>query len=264
MRLPSAPDAPDFEETGPIRVATGARDPSYPDRARIDSDVRYLLRPPSTPWITFDKDQKEEILTSSRSSVIDAPGLFANAPTATPATVVSAPPVEPSNVVVATDIRPAEPSLFDTTHDEPHLPPVAHPKRIMVAVGATLGLAAMILATVFVLGSKKESAPTAATTALPAEVATQNVVSPAPPSPTPPTPAPPTTAAEPKEKSGWAKLTIKGPAKGHRVYLDGKMLLGHGQRSFTIRCGEHTIAVGNKTDARDVDVPCNAEYVVAK
>jgi hypothetical protein len=263
MRLPSAPDAPDFEETGPIRVATGARDPSYPDRARIDSDVRYLLRPPSTPWITFDKDPKEEILTSSRSSVIDAPGLFANAPTAMPATVVSAPPVEPSNVVVATDIRPAEPSLFDTTHDEAHVPPVAHPKRIMVAVGATLGLAAMILATVFVLGAKKEHAPVVAASAAPAEATTTNVVT-APAPPAPRTPAPPTTAVEPKEKSGWAKLTIKGPAKSHRVYLDGKMLLGQGQRSFTIRCGEHTIAVGNKTDAKDVDVPCNAEYVVAK
>ena len=69
---------------------------------------------------------------------------------------------------------------------------------------------------------------------------------------------------EPKTKDGWAKLTIRGPAKGHRVYLDGKLLLGQGQRSFTIRCGEHTVAVGNKTDAKDDDVPCNAEYVVSK
>lgn len=245
MRLPSAPDAPDFEETGPIRVATGARDPSYPDRARIDSDVRYLLRPPSTPWITFDK----------RSSIIDAPGLFPDTPVGT---VVESPPVEPSNVVVATDIRPPEPSLFDTTHDEPHLPPVAHPNRIMIAVGATMGLAAMMIVGVLVFGgSKKEAIPTPAVQAAsaPAEI---------PPPIVAPTPAPPPTATEPKVKDGWAKLTIKGAAKGHRVYFDGKMLLGQGQRSFTIRCGEHTIAVGNKSDAKDVDVPCNGEYVVAK
>lgn len=259
MRFPSAPDAPDFEETGQIRVATGARDPSYPDRARIDSDVRYLLRPPSTPWITFDKDQKEAILTSSRSSVIDAPGLFPDAPAAM-AGVPMAPPVEPSNVVVATDIRPPAESLFDTTHDEPHVPPVAHPKRIMAAVGATLGLAAMIITSVLVFGSKSTtSASTTAAAAPTSEIAPPSVA------PPPPTPAPPSTATEAKERTaGWAKLTIKGPAKSHRVYLDGKMLLGQGQRSFTIRCGEHSIAVGNKTDAKDVDVPCNAEYVVAK
>jgi hypothetical protein len=259
MRLPSAPDAPNFEETGPIRVATGARDPSYPDRARIDSDVRYLLRPPSTPWITFDRDHdrdpKEEILTSSRASVIDAPRLFPDAPAA-----VSTVPVEPSNVVVATDIRPAEPSLHDITHDEPHLPPVAHPRRIMLAVGAALGLAAMIVASVFVLGSTTPSSTTIAAPApsVPAEITP-------PPADVAPTPAPPTTTTtEPKVKDGWAKLTIKGRAKSHRVYLDGKMLLGKGARSFTIRCGEHAIAVGNKADAKDVDVPCNAEYVVSK
>jgi hypothetical protein len=260
MRFPSAPDSPNFEETGPIRPAMRAPDPSYPDRARIDSDVRYLLRPPSTPWITFDKDQKEEILTSSRSSVIDAPGLFPDAPAAIAVgNGAVAPPVEPSNVVVATDIRAPQESVFDTTHDEPHAPPVAHPKRIMVAVGGTLGLAAVIAIAVFVFGSKAEPVKAAA-----APVPSMPVEPPPPVMDVAPTPAPPTTAALPSEKTGWAKLTIKGPAKSHRVYLDGKMLLGQGQRTFMIRCGEHTIAVGNKTDAKDVDVPCNGEYVVSR
>lgn len=255
MRRPSVPDTPNFEETGPIRLATGARQPSYPDRARIDSDVRYLLRPPSTPWITFDKTPSGQVLTSSRSSVIDAPGLFPDAPAA----ITVAPPVEPSNVVVATDIRPAQESLFDTTHDEPHVPPVAAPRRIMVAVGATLGLAMLILGGVFAFGGKSRvpAAPAVAAASAPAVTAPPAVdVAPAP--------APPTTAAEPKEKTGWAKLTIKGSAKSHRVYLDGKMLLGQGQRTFMIRCGDHTIAVGNKADAKDVDVPCNGEYVVSR
>jgi hypothetical protein len=260
MRLPSAPDSPNFEETGPIRPAMRAPDPSYPDRARIDSDVRYLLRPPSTPWITFDKEQKEEILTSSRSSVIDAPGLFPDAPTAIAmGNGAIAPPVEPSNVVVATDIRPPQPSLFDTTHDEPHAPPVAAPRQIMMAVGATLGLAAMILVGVLVFGPKAPPVKAAA-----APVPSTPAETPPPVMDVAPTPAPPTTAMESREKTGWARLTIKGAAKGHRVYLDGKLLLGQGQRTFMIRCGDHTIAVGNKTDAKDVDVPCNGEYVVSR
>lgn len=265
MRQPSMPEPPNFEETGPIKVATGARDPSYPDRARIDSDVRYLLRPPSTPWITFDKEEQQEILTSSRSSVIDTPGLF---PDAAAAIAVASsnepiPPVEPSNVVVATDIRPPNESLHDITHDEPHAMPVAAPRRIMFAVGASLGLAAMIVTAIYVFGPKKDVAPVAAamqpTTTTVTEVAPPNLdVAPAPP------PPPTSTEAKASQKSGFAKLTIKGAARGHRVYLDGKMLLGQGQRTFMIRCGEHTISVGNKTDAKDVDVPCNGEYVVSK
>lgn len=266
MRLPSAPDSPNFEETGPIRVATGARDPSYPDRARIDSDVRYLLRPPSTPWITFDKQHDEEVLTSSRSSVVDTPGMFPDAAAEIAiANTDALPPVEPSNVVVATDIHPPQESLHDITRDEPHLPPVAAPRRIMIAVGASIGLAAMILASVFVFGSKNDGKAAAAAAAPPSHGQTTTPLEAPPPNldvPPPPTTA---TAAQAKtEKTGWARLTIKGAAKGHRVYLDGKMLLGQGQRTFMIRCGDHTIAVGNKTDAKDVDVPCNGEYVVSK
>jgi hypothetical protein len=272
MREPSRPESPNFEETGPIRVATRAPDPSYPDRARIDSDVRYLLRPPSTPWITFDKDPiAGEVFSSSRSSVIDAPGLFPDAQAAIAAATAREPmpmdpipPVEPSNVVVATDIQPKE-SLHDITHDEPYVPPVATPKQIMVAVGAMIGVAATIVVAVFVLGSKSDAKVATAATAQPASIPTASEI--APPvldAPSAPAPPPPTTAAPAKaENPGWAKLTIKGAAKGHRVYLDGKMLLGQGQRTFMIRCGDHTIAVGNKTDAKDVDVPCNGEYVVS-
>src|SRR5689334_16198559 len=47
MRLPSSPDEPHRP-----------RDPSYPDRARILSDVREFMRQPSTPWIVFDRDSR--------------------------------------------------------------------------------------------------------------------------------------------------------------------------------------------------------------
>src|SRR5689334_11714124 len=55
MRPPSKPEEPEFkaDPSGPVK-----RDPSYPDRARIDSDVRAFLRPVSSPWIVFDRDSK--------------------------------------------------------------------------------------------------------------------------------------------------------------------------------------------------------------
>jgi hypothetical protein len=46
--------------------------------------------------------------------------------------------------------------------------------------------------------------------------------------------------------------------------MDGKRMLGRGARSFTVMCGPHTIAVGNRADAHEVLVPCNAELVVGK
>jgi hypothetical protein len=41
-------------------------------------------------------------------------------------------------------------------------------------------------------------------------------------------------------------------------------MLGHGTRSFAVLCGTHTVAVTDKTDAREVDVPCDGEYIVHK
>lgn len=62
----------------------------------------------------------------------------------------------------------------------------------------------------------------------------------------------------------FGRLTINGRARHTNVYFDGKRLLGSGTRSFVVICGPHTIAVGNKADAKDVDVPCNAETVISQ
>src|SRR5262245_927552 len=43
-------------------TARGSRprstDPSLLDRRRLESDVRYFLRSPSVPWISFDRDSR--------------------------------------------------------------------------------------------------------------------------------------------------------------------------------------------------------------
>jgi hypothetical protein len=75
--------------------------------------------------------------------------------------------------------------------------------------------------------------------------------------------APRTDAA----KSGggrYGRLTITGDARSKDVFMDGKRMLGRGQRTFSVMCGSHTIAVNVRTDAHDVEIPCNAELVVGK
>lgn len=260
----------DLEKMAALARAAGARQPSYPDRARIDSDVRYLLRPPSTPWITFDKDEPQigSLLASSRSSVSSEAGFF---PEAAPAVEPPPPAAEPSNVVVSADIHDAqEPprDALDETHDSVVVP-VASPRRIYAAVGCALGLAALIAGTAWSLGGRRSPVAHVAAATAPATTPAPSVVDePAPPRldlPAPPPTAAATAAPPPKpEKKGFGRLVVRGPAKNNRVYLDGKLLLGQGQRTFMVFCGDHTIAIGNKADARDVDVPCNGELVVSK
>ena len=71
----------------------------------------------------------------------------------------------------------------------------------------------------------------------------------------------PVVAAVPTAKQLFGKLSVTG---SRDVFLDGKRLLGRGARSFTVMCGTHSIAIGVRTDAHDLDVPCNAELVVGK
>lgn len=263
----------DLEKMAALAKAAGARQPSYPDRARIDSDVRYLLRPPSTPWITFDKQEPEigALLASSRSSVSSEAGFFPETAPVEPL----APAAEPSNVVVSSDIQDSTPvvahadpfaSELDETHDSVAIP-VASPRRIVAGVGAALALTALIAGTAWSVGGHgKAAVASAASTAVEAKAAAMPA-EPVPPQLDIPAPPPTSEPAEPAakpEKKGFGRLVVRGAAKNNRVYLDGKLLLGQGQRTFMVFCGDHTIAVGKKADARDVDVPCNGELVVSK
>ncbi len=356
MGLPSNPDAPENKASN--TADTVNRDPSYPDRARIDSDVRAFLRPVSTPWIVFDRDSRvddfaksalrvgavfasspsfrpevikaaEEIgkpvsevaamslplapleqpsageplvredvfragavLAPAMSSVVTEPGMFP-ASASSPESVV-----EPSNLVVASDVMRDSSSIVihDDVRSAVEADPFATPSLVAVApkrgrfaalAGACAGVLALVGVTAVVLSGATRLHAKASTTApavqlaaaMPAAAAmpvapvetTELDAIPASPPPAKtaeaaaeraPEPAAPKIPTDPKKRFG--KLTIKSDAKYKNVWFDGKRMLGTGQRSFLVFCGMHTIAVADKADARDVEVPCNGEYVVSK
>lgn len=267
------PSAPDIEKNAPETRVPGTRDPSYPDRARIDSDVRYLLRPPSSPWIVFDRQEPEggvgALLSSSRSSVLPGTGVFPEEPAA------ANPAVEPSNLVVTSDLRdealaPApEPPPFAAppAEDAPIVVPVAKTHRIVMAIACAAAAAGLLAGWSLAHGKKARSAhhtvAAASSTAVATIAAPSNVEVPPPPPTSEPDPSPP-PANEAKKEKGFGRLVIKGAAIHNRVYFDKKLLLGHGQRSFMVLCGEHTIGIGSRDDVRDVEVPCNGQLVVSK
>jgi hypothetical protein len=293
MRMQSEPEA--LENEGlPV-----GREPSSPDRSRIDSDVRGLLRPVSTPWIVFDRDSRVDDFAKSALRV---GAVFASSPSFRPevlqaaqetgrplAEIVAAPmpgleapasirhepapkffpestdsgsssTTEPSSLIVASEIEapPARPGRQRTA---------------AIAIGSGLVVAAFLAAMV-----GRSHANAAASAAQPPAMATPAIEIP-PPAETveledvaPPsdpgkraTEQPHRHGALPTDAPrGFGKLTINGAAKYKNVYFDGKRMLGQGSRSFLVFCGMHTIAVTDKTEAKDVEIPCNGEFTVSK
>lgn len=341
MRWSSNSDA--LENKPEASVTPVNRDPSYPDRARIDSDVRAFLRPASSPWIVFDRDSRVDdfarsalrlgavfasspcfiddpksgdvvssvpldtpasnpiaavksasseparptdafangaVLTSAMSSVLPSTGVFP--PSAgSPESVV-----EPSNLVVATDVIP-EGSQPEEEVARASIAPAApesgmNRKRTAWIVGAFAGVLALAGTTTAVLGrshATTSAAPHAAEPAIAVVEATAPPVEPASTielddAPLPPVPGASTEAVSTTEttsakipvnpKSRFGKFTISPQAKHKTVWFDGKRMLGSGARSFLVFCGMHTVAVADKMDAKDVEIPCNGEYVVSK
>jgi hypothetical protein len=292
-------------ESQSTNASSVGRDPSYPDRARIDSDVRAFLRPVSTPWIVFDRDSRVEspidgiaksalrvgavfasnpsfrpdvivteastgvgdeialaqtvadpfrpggVLAQARSSVLATAGVFPQSPAAPEAP-------EPSSLVVATDVSDAI--------AEADLAPLRARGRLAKVVGALGGcaVAAAVLATLS-LHKPEPVAPAAAALAAPpaaeitpppAEVAVAPVIE------LPANEPASVKTTDPKKRFG--KLTLKGDASRKLVWFDGKKMLGSGQRTFLVFCGMHTVAVSDKGESKDIDIPCNGEYVVGK
>lgn len=269
MRFPLDSDA---KETPVGSSATVGRDPSYPDRARLDSDVRAFLRPASSPWLVFDRDRR---IDDFAKSALRVGAVFASHPTmhdrvASAAmfpkeTVPATPVAEPSTVVVASDIAPptatARPRSTYTIPDG--LVRKDH-RRIGVAaaIGVVLGVTALVS-----FRPAKHDAPVAATAA-PAPLPVVTVDAPVVPAPVAPAEAAPAVEvskpaadADPRTKR-LGKLTIKADPKTKNVWFDGKRMLGTGQRTFLVACGMHTIAINDKKDARDVEVPCSGEYAI--
>jgi hypothetical protein len=141
-------------------------------------------------------------------------------------------------------------------------------KRLAMAAVAAVAVAAMAAVTAGLKGKADQSSgpPRPPPTALAAEPPPATEVAEAPP-PTvaKETPAPSVAkAAPPKAPTGLGRLVIAGEAKSRAVYMDGKLMLGSGARSFNVRCGPHTLAVGNKADAREIEIPCNGETKITR
>ena len=273
-------NSPIMRETAPPNAsnpadpaAAGLPGASTPDRRRIDSDVRAFLREPSTPWIVFDQDARpaSQLAASELmpwrcplSSVMPEHGFFP-ATAAIDAQHVTA--LEPSSLAVASDLVDEAPAAHADLGSDP-IPMRRLSRRVL---GAAVGGAAMLAVVAIGLMALSatpapEGAPAAAANAgpsggdlLPPDLDVKAA---------PPPAAPPVVAAIAPENRPLAqrfgRLSIVGDARGRDVFLDGKRMLGKGTRSFTVTCGPHAIAIGNRADAREMDVPCNAELTLGK
>ena len=292
MRDPFSPDPPRAPETAVspgiatenARIATV----SVPDRRRIDSDVRAFLREPSTPWIVFDQEGRPpsqlavgEVLTVPRKTLLSDYDFFP-ATRAVDDASSSAIKVEPSSLAVASDLHDDEADVAAPAGMPEPLPRLGGlSRRVLGASAAAVALMSLLAVGVLALrGSSPDSV--SARSALSAPPAQRSFGAAVPVEIPPPdlavsTPvAPPTALAvaapvAPRDEAmskpaskRWGRLSVAGDARGKEVFMDGKRMLGRGARSFTVMCGTHAIAIGNRADAHDVEVPCNAELVIGK
>ena len=266
---------------------------SLPDRRRIDSDVRAFLREPSTPWIVFDQEGRPpsqlavgEVLTVPRRTLLSDYDFFPA--TAAVDASASAAKLEPSSLAVAANLESDDQRAADLASDAllaGSLPMGGLSRRVLGASAAAVALMSILAVGVFALrGSTPDkvsarsslsapSTPRSFGGAVPAEIpppdlAAAAVRAPAPAAPVvvaTPIASPPRDEAMSKPASKrWGRLSVAGDARGKDVFMDGKRMLGRGARSFTVMCGTHSIAIGNRADAHEVEIPCNAELVVGK
>lgn len=303
MGRSSADFAPIVSRSYPVRVV---RDPSYPDRARIDSDVRAFLRPPSSPWIVFDRDSRVDagvdvrvLAEDGRSLPLveadEAEGARAEVdpsaetgyawadtahgePVSASVLVASAEAASAEALAIAAGATPAPPPAVPVVDDA--VAPRAK-RGLLVAAGIVAGFGGLGACLAFLVGfgGSLQRAPVSSA---PAAIAPASPLV-APAAPAAPTPsavaatgpsmaasalatssAAGSASASTARASRFGKLTIRGDAKQQHVYLDGKRLLGSGTRSFTVYCGAHSVAIGDRGNARDVDVPCNGELPIGK
>lgn len=265
-----------------IEVFSGVCGPSYPDRRRIDSDVRAFLRQPSTPWIVFDRaslpemsemremsDGKSDgpVFRSPMSSVLASEGVFPKEllPKGA-APEILALPAEPSSLTVAADIAPApeSPEAGEPEADIAFMTPRRSRTRWYAAFGGVAALGALV---VFGMYHAPKPAPRAQAAAHGPSVVVDVPPPPPPVLDTMPAAANVAVAArvvtnEPVKPRRLGKLSLRGAAAYKRVYFDGKLLLGNRARSFDVYCGDHTISIGVRNDEHEIEVPCGGEFVV--
>lgn len=262
------------------------------DRRRIDSDVRELLRQPSTPWITFNRASRASNLAVGdllprRVSIVDA-GALGSAPTR-PADLAM-PAAEPSGLSVSHDVAAEPPSVVTTTPvvTDASLPAADRKKNAtgwsalniaVVCAGLTLSAGLVLSTTMYQSpGARAAAESKAAEEKTKASAASRSAV------PDVDVALPDLAAGlgsaslgrsssdtskeaakdAPKDGPKFGRLTIRGAARSKNVYLDGKRLLGTGTRSFTVLCGTHAVSTLGRNDGKDVEIPCNGEYVVER
>ncbi|MDB4935935.1 MAG: hypothetical protein JWP87_2907, partial [Labilithrix sp.] len=164
-------------------------------------------------------------------------------------------------------------------------------RRVVGASAAALGAVAFVAIGILALRSASpdtsalrnaamaQPAQRSVSAAVPAEIPPPDldvkpaVVAPVAQTPTPVAAAPATGIAIARVEmpaggkattSKYGRLTITGDARSKDVFMDGKRMLGRGQRSFSVFCGAHTISITNRADAHDFEIPCGAELVVGK
>jgi hypothetical protein len=245
--------APSSPQITPRRSGEGTRRLSMPDRRRIDSDVRAFLREPSTPWIVFDREGRPpsqlavgEHVPLARVAVLSRPHFFPVGPAEGSA--------EPSSLAVAADL-----GLGPVPAAEK--PARRAPGRLAKIGALAVGMVAALVVAAVAAGGEPGGARGARASGGSAPVPPD--VTPPDLDPKLPAPASPAPAKADDARGRFGHLAIAGAAGGRDVFLDGKRLVGHGARSFVVVCGAHTIAVGTRDGARAVDVPCNAELLVA-
>ncbi|MBX3209095.1 MAG: hypothetical protein KF764_28945 [Labilithrix sp.] len=243
--------------------------------------------PPAAPAAPAEADpfRPGAVLAPAMSSVLPSAGVFPPS-VGSPESVV-----EPSNLIVAADVMPDSSSsiaLDDArapfaSASFPVVPAFIHGRgRLAAIAGACAGVVAVAsIAAVVLAGAARSQEKVAAASNVELPTAAAAAVAAPPPAeaaaiaeaPAPPAAEATTTkaASEPEAakapvdpKQRFGKLTIKAEAKRKNVWFDGKRMLGSGQRSFLVFCGMHTVAVSDKTDTKDIEVPCNGEYVVSK
>lgn len=215
--------------------------------------MRYFLKQPSTPWIVFDKE------------AIAA----AEPPVSTEDAAASRP--EPSGMAVASDLAPPEEPRAPLPSEDVDLewtPPAPPTRRARIAAVAAVCLVVGVGVTFARdLVRTPTTSPSAAAAATPAPPAPATIDPPAvePPAPAAePAPPPRPKAEPPKNGKKLGRIVLRGKAASGFFFYDGKRLLGTGPRMFDVMCGTHTVALGSRYQAHELDIPCGGAVVVTE
>lgn len=130
-----------------------------------------------------------------------------------------------------------------------------------ILIGGVLGMRERASA----VSARTEARATAGPTAPAAPPLAVSPPAPPPPAPLPPQPAPasPARPAGPALAAGTGRVVTPASAKGHRVFVDGRVA-GSGGAPLVVRCGKHDVRVGSAGRLVKVEVPCGGDLEVSR